>query len=552
MRALAAALGLLALTAVDAQPASAARPTGRYLVTFEKSRTATSSAALRAVLARTGVTRAGRGVPALRIATVRGPAAAIARLRRDPTVRSVSVEWERDLRRMPNDPALIQPETEFTNGVPAGTPIQWALARQNFPAAWDVTTGDGAVVGVIDSGVDGSSSELRSKIASADAVGTTNALTDPDGHGTHTSGLACAATDNGIGVAGAGFNCRLAVIKFAEQPVSGAVRDEDIVDGIRVAAQRGVDSINMSFGGGETNAALRQAVDFAVSKGVVLVASASNDPTQDQGAPAVELQAGTAPDINAGKGLVVTAADFSDTRAGTGLGPGVSMAAYGFFDDGDLGPPGLVSTYPAARTPREGATPLDGCDCRKSINGNGAFAYLQGTSMAAPQVAGLAALVSDLNPFLTLPDKLTLIKQTARRSGGWTPDLGWGILDAGRAVDAARRLDRSPPTSKARAKKRVKRRKGARRARLRLRWRSSDPAGAPRLIASGLRDQDVYMKKGRGRYRRIRRSTRRKSALLKLRPGVYRFYTRARDRAGNREPKPHRADVRVVVAKKRR
>jgi serine protease len=551
MRGVAALLGALALMAVGAAPAPAAHPTGRYLVTMKTARTAVSASALHAVLARAGARRAGRGVPALRIATVRGTAGAIARLRRDPAVRSVSVEWARDLRSVPNDPALHLPETEFTNGVPPGTPIQWALARQGFPAAWDLTTGNGAVVGVIDSGIDGGSPELAGKVASADALGVANPLTDPDGHGTHTAGLACAATNNGIGVAGAGYNCRLAVVKFAEQGVGGTIRDEDIVDGIRVATSRGADAINMSFGGGDTNAALRQAVDFAVSRGVVLVASASNDPTEDQGAPAVELQAGTAPDINAGKGLVVTAADFSDTRAGTGLGPGVSLAAYGFFDDGGLGPPGLVSTYPAAHTPREGVTAVDGCDCRKSIAGNSSFAYLQGTSMAAPQVAALAALVSDLNPFLRLRDKLTVIKRTARRSGGWGPDLGWGIIDAARAADAARRIDRSPPVSRARAKRRIKPRKGARRAKLRLRWRSSDPAGGPHLVPSGLRDQNVYVKRGRGHYHRLRHNAHRRSALLRLRPGVYRFYTRARDRAGNREPRPRRADVRVVVTRRR-
>jgi hypothetical protein len=58
---------------------------------------------------------------------------------------------------------------------------------------------------------------------------------------------------------------------------------------------------------------------------------------------------------------------------------------------------------------------------------------------------------------------------------------------------------------------------------------------------------DLYMKRERGRYRRIRKSTKRLSAKLRLRRGVYRFYTRARDNSRNIEPKPRRADVRVVV-----
>lgn len=551
-RRLAAVAAGLLLAGLASAPAEAARPTGRYLVAFEKASTARSSAALSAVLARTGTRRAGRGVPQLRIATVRGSAASIARLRRDRTVRSVSVEWERDLRRVPNDPALSTAETEFTTGVPGGTPIQWALARQGFPRAWDFTTGSGAVVGVLDTGADVGNPELAGKIATADGAGATEPLIDSDGHGSHTGGLACAATDNGVGVAGAGFGCRLAVVKLGMNTLTGSIRDEDIVDGIRLATNRGADAINMSFGGGATNAALSLAIDYAVSRGVVLVASASNDDVSDQGAPAVELQPGDAPDMAAGRGLVVTAAEFDDTRAGTGFGGQISVAAYGFFDDGLNGPPGVISTYPRNSTPREGTTPLDGCDCRRALGDGSHYAYLQGTSMAAPQVAGLAALLSSLNPFLTLRDKLTVIKQTARRSGGWGPELGWGIIDAGSAVEAARRIDRRAPSSKARAKKRNRVRRGRKRVRLRVKWSRSDAGGSPGLLPAGVRDYDLYFKRGRGRYRRARIATRRRSALLRLRPGIYRFYTRARDRVGNREAKPRRADVRVVVLRPRR
>jgi hypothetical protein len=85
-----------------------------------------------------------------------------------------------------------------------------------------------------------------------------------------------------------------------------------------------------------------------------------------------------------------------------------------------------------------------------------------------------------------------------------------------------------------------------------VRWRGRDAAGRSRLIPAGVRSYDLYMRRGRRRYRRVRRGSRRRSALLRLRPGVYRFYTRATDRAGNREAKPRRADVRVVVKKPRR
>ena len=450
----AALVAVLAASLIGAAAADAARLTGRQLVVFEKPSTARSSSALDAVLARTGVSKAGPGVPRLGVATVRGPAAALARLRRDPSVRSVSAEWQRDLRRVPNDPALATAETAF-GGLPGGAPIQWSLARENFPAAWNVTTGRGAIVGVLDSGIDGNHPELGPKLHSADEVGSvTGATVDEDGHGSHVSGLACAATDNGVATAGAGWECRLAFVKIAR------LYDEDIVAGIDRAVSRGADAINMSFGGGGSNAALDVAIDRAVSAGVVLVASAANASEIEQGAPAAQLQPGDAPNIAAGRGLVVTAADFLDRRAGTGRGPQISLSAYGFYDEVN-GPPGLISTYPSNFTAREAGGALLGCECRRTLGTDSRYAYLQGTSMAAPQVTALAALVGQLNPFLSAVEKIRLIKETARRSGGWNPDLGWGIVDAGRCVDSERRIERSAPGSTARARKGVRvRRRG--------------------------------------------------------------------------------------------
>lgn len=537
------AVALTVCVAIPAAPAQAAHRTGRYLVAFDHKRTVRSSGALSAVLSRAGVRKAGRGVPLAGIATVRGSAGAIRALRRTRGVKAVSAEWQRDFRRVPNDPALRAPET-CCSDVPAGTPIQWTLAREGFPAAWNVTTGDGAIVGVLDSGIDGNHPELRGKIASADAIGTsTSARTDQDGHGTHVSGLACAGTNDGLATAGAGWNCRLALVKIPR------LYDEDIVDGIYRAIGRGAVAVNMSFGGGGGNAVLDQAIDYAVARRVVLVAAASNDPVEDQGAPASQLQPGDAPNIAAGRGLVVTAADFANTRASTGRGSQVSLAAYGFFDE-SAGPPGLVSTYPANSTARD-LTCLLMCP-RTSFSGSDDYAYLEGTSMAAPQVTALAALVGHLNPYLSAQQKIRLIKQTASGGGRWGPELGFGIINAGRAVEVARRIDRLAPSSRARAKKRVRRKRlrsgrRARRAVVRVKWRGRDAAGGPGLVPSRVRSYAVYMKRGRHRYRRIRRATRRHSARLKLRRGTYRFYTRAIDRAGNREAKPRRADVRVRI-----
>ena len=545
------AAALLLLTAGPSQAAEQATPTGRWLVVFRHASTARSSASVSRVVARAGARRAGRVVPKLGVVTVRGSAASIRALRRDPSVDSVSREWYRVLRRVPNDPALhiAESESEWPGTAP-GTMLQWALERERFYQAWDVTTGAGASVAVLDTGIDGGHPDFGGKVASGDAVGTSDPFSDPNGHGSHTSGLACAATDNGIGVAGAGWGCRLNVVKLGFTEFG--IPDDEIVDAIRIAADRGAKTISMSFGGGGPSSALDRAIDYALSKGALLVAAASNESTADQGAPASQLQPDNSPDMNAGRGLVVTAADHADTRAGTGFGPQVSLAAYGFYDDAPEGPPGLISTYP----PPSGLLGLE-CDsplfaCRRSVDGSNRYAYLQGTSMATPQVAALAALVADLNPWLSVHDRLRLIKQSARRSGGWSSDLGWGIVDAGAAISAARRIDRGSPSSRARSRKRVRIRRGRRRIKVRVRWAGSDPAGRARLVPSGIRSFDLYMRRGRGRYRRVRRGTTKHSAVLRLRRGIYRFYTRAKDKAGNREAAPRRANARRVVKRPRK
>jgi serine protease len=529
--------------AVPAAEAALPRPTDRWLAVLERPADARSPGLVANLLERFGLERAGPGAPGLGVVTLRGPDAAVERLRSDPAVTGVSREWLRDLRRVPNDPALGSPEGEYV--VPPGTPIQWALARQGFPAAWDVTTGATARVAILDTGIDAAHPELGGKVASADSVDAGDARTDSDGHGSHVSGLACAGTDDGRGIAGAGWGCRLHVVKLGTD-LTGGIPDENIVRGLELAIGHAPHAIGMSFGGGPDSAALDAAIQAAYDRGIVLVAAASNEDDDDgQGAPASQLQPGDAADIDAGRGLVVTAADFADTRAGTGRGDEISLAAYGFYDE-ERGPPGLVSTYPAAFTTRDlpGCAPvvLPACH-RRDLGGDDSYAYLQGTSMATPQVAALAALVGALNPGLRTQEKLRLIKSTARRSGGWSPELGWGIIDAGAAVEEARRIDRLAPSSQVR----VARRRGRS---VRLAVRAGDPGAARGLIPAGVKRVDVFARRGKRPFRRLRRLAGKGSFAVALRPGVWRFYSRATDRAGNVELRPGRADVRIRVKRR--
>jgi subtilisin family serine protease len=303
----------------------------------------------------------------------------------------------------------------------------------------------------------------------------------------------------------------------------------------------------MSFGTDGTTPpaqAIVDAINYAAARDVVLIAAAADAPVEEQGDPANVLQpTGTGPDLTAGRGLSVTAANFADARAPfAGRGSQISIAAYGSFGDTG-GPAGIFGAFPGNPTELENGGgilfPLPGCGCRSLFQGDNRWAYLQGTSMAAPMVTATAALVRHFNPDLSTADVIRLLKQTASRPAGtgWTPDLGWGIVNAGAALTAARTIDRRPPRSWLRGPRRLRTPRP-----ITLRWNGEDPAPAG-LVASGVNHYEIYRSTNRRAYRRIK-TTRATSLKLAVRPGGrYRFYSIAVDRAGNREKAPATPDL---------
>jgi len=549
MRLVALTLALAALV-VTAPGARAATETGRLLVSLAPdARGVAHAAEAHAVMARAGARSAAAPVPQIGLEVVRPAAgqslhALAVALRDDPRVRAVSVERRASLRLTPNDPALSAPET--APGTPSGTPVEWWPQREGFERAWDLTTGAGALVGVIDTGLDATHPDLAGKVRAGDDFDSQSGdgppTTDEVGHGTHVASIACATAGNGVGIAGAGYDCQLIVEK-------SDLTDASVARSLVSATDRGADAINMSFGTDGRSAApepVVDAIDYAYQRGVVLVAAAADDQVEEQGDPANVLQpTGTGPDINAGKGLTVTAATEQDRRASyAGFGSQISLAAYGTVSE-NSGPGGLLGAFPANQTVIERGSvvpPSAPCGCRASFQGDDRYAYLQGTSMAAPQVAAVGALVRHLNPDLPIARILRLIKESARRpvGAGWSPDVGWGILDAGNAMAAAAAIDLRAPTSTVGAPSRTSRRT------ITLRLHGVD-ASPPGVTASGVAKFRIYRSANGRRPAKVLVTSHARVRLRARRGARYAFYVQAVDRAGNVQPFPAHPGARTRV-----
>jgi serine protease len=542
-------IAAIVFAATLAPSAHAATPTGRLLVLTRApahgGAAVAHTAAVKAFAARVGARLAGSQVPQIGLVSVRARPgeslhALAQRLRRDPLVSSVSVEHRLQERFAPNDPAFVQ---QIPNA-PPGTTYEWWATRENFPAAWDINQGSNATVAIIDSGVDASHPDLDGKIAALvnqdpePQDGPAN--TDPDGHGTHVASLACADTNNGIGLAGAGFGCKLIVEK-------SDLSDSSVAASIIDATNRGAQAINMSFGSDPTAPTAPKpvvdAINYAYAHNVVMVAAAADDPITEQGEPSNVLQpTDSGADLTKGLGLDVTAADFTDKRASfAGLGTQISIAAYGAYSQSG-GPSGLLGAWPAQTTlldtGDDGPPSIKKCNCRTAFNGDQRYAFLNGTSMAAPQVAAAAALVRSFNPGMSAADVISLLKQTATRPPGigWTPDLGWGILNAGAALAQAATLDRTPPVSRLTAPVHPKS------STITLRWTASD-VPPPGVVSSGVAKFEVYHSVNGGVPHRFLTTTKHSTTVKLTRGKRYTFYTLAIDNAGNREAAPKRPDA---------
>jgi thermitase len=301
------------------------------------------------------------------------------------------VEWAqpnfiRRIAMIPNDPLYDR---------------QWGLRKIDAPAAWEVTLGSPSiVVAVIDTGVDLTHPDLQGRL-----VPGRNLLEpelppqDDGGHGTHVAGTIAATINNGMGVAGVAPGASIMPIKALK--ANGSGKDTTVAQGVMWAADNGARIVNMSFGGTEVSRPLSEAVSYAARKGIITVVAAGNEGVETPSYPAA-----TEPNI------AVAATDQNDRRGPySNFGSWIVISAPGT---------GIWSTW---------------------WGGQSSYRLDNGTSMAAPHVSGVIALMLSLRPELTIPEITGILRSTA--DPVQEPGIGAGRVNAGRALSTLKQPDQT-------------------------------------------------------------------------------------------------------------
>lgn len=401
--------------------------------------------------------------------------------------------------------------------------IPWGVEAVKAPLVWDVVTGNGVNVCVLDTGIDYNHPDLDGNYGGGyDFVNNDPDPWDDNGHGTHCAGT-IAAEHNGIGVIGVAYNATLYSCKVLNQ--NGVGYSDDILAGIDWAVDHGMNIASMSLGGGSYSPVEEAAYQAAYDAGLLIVCASGNNgsgviaypakypsniavgsvsqqlvrSTFSQYGPELELVApgefvlstvpvGTGVESSVAEGTNVYEAagmefaGYTDDDGITAVAyycnlgeipadfpPGVSgnialikrgnisfaqkttnamnagAAAVIIYNNvpgsflGTLGAPGswvpVVSmSFEDGETLRNLGTPTV-----TLINKIGDYEYNQGTSMACPHVAGVAALVMEANDALTNADVRSIMNNTATDLGapGWDPEYGYGLVNAEAAVEAA-------------------------------------------------------------------------------------------------------------------
>jgi subtilisin family serine protease len=363
----------------------------------------------------------------------------------------------------------VVPSDTFFLGIgpdPLPEEYQWGLQTLDLPAAWGYSRGH-AYVGIADFGIQISHPDLQQNFRSQLSfdVGENDDVVEekyPDititiqdgieaplgGHGTHVAGIIAATPNNGIGAAGVCWNCSLMIGKFTKSGPDPDNPDKNILirdfttlaDTINWLVRSGAQVVNVSSGGSgggygypDYPIELKNAISFADSMDVVVVASAGN---QDSGESKWEL------DYPARDSRVISAGavDIDETVP--------SWSHCDSHQELDVAAPGvnIVSTFNEGMVHNTGAPNVMGYSyyCADEVDNylndeHLGYGLCNGTSMAAPHVTGIAALLRSVNPLLNKEAIRSLINDYASNGiqGWWSPPSGYGVPNALYSVKAA-------------------------------------------------------------------------------------------------------------------
>lgn len=358
-------------------------------------------------------------------------------LRQRSDVLVAEPNYVRRLLRVPNDPRYSW---------------QWHYPAIQLPTAWDDTVGESeqssepVIVAVLDSGVFLQHEDLQGRLVTGrdfvsndncpncsgpgDDPGDSDQLGQSSWHGTHVAGTIAAHSNNDTGVAGVSWGAKIMPIRVLGK--DGVGFSSDIIQGVRYAAglsnrtgvhpKRRADVINLSLGGTSSSISERDTYTAVANAGVIVVAAAGNENTVQRSYPAAYNNV-----------LAVSATEFRNQRAYySNFGSWIDLAAPGGDMRADRNrdgqPDGVFSTFVDDRLGKN--------------NRRSSYVFQHGTSMAAPHVAGVIALMKAVSPTLTAADIDTMLS-----SNQLTDDIGdvgrdnlfgWGLINAQKAVQAAR------------------------------------------------------------------------------------------------------------------
>lgn len=334
-------------------------------------------------------------------------------LKQDPEVLYAEPNFIRKAAAVPNDPLYNR---------------QWSLPMLDLPAAWDLTQGQGVTVAVLDTGVDTGHLDLIDNLNLADGYDFVSNPTsagdgngrdsdpfdlDPNNHGTHVAGIIAAVGDNARGMTGVAHAATIMPLRVLGADGNGS--DADVAAAIYYAAglsnaggvlpSRRADIINLSLGSTDVSTTMANAINAAIDEGVIVVAAAGNNGNDELFYPAAHERVIAVSSVTDHK----TLSSFSN------FGTFIDVAAPGggdYLNDGFQG--GILSTLYASE-----------------------YGELMGTSMAAPHVSGVIALM------LARQDTLNLTQLRARLASGEltenigaTDRFGAGLINAAKALSA--------------------------------------------------------------------------------------------------------------------